>query len=153
MFLGQSAIHLKAKSADFILTTSFQRNPKIWGTYKLNKEKIFIKRGKRKWRRKTKKRTGDIIISKGNLIFVREVRKNGKTKLVVEKFPYNKAKKKFIAKNIDKNTISRLFEKDIKATIPHKDLLEGEIKYKSIECNKKKGSVYCSLKGKLTPLY
>lgn len=148
MFLTSS---IWGNVADFEFKATFQRNPKIWGTYKLEREKIRIKRGKLKWNKRPSKRIGDVIISKGHLVFVRENKEAGETRIVVDKVPYKRSRNEFTAEKFDQEIMVRLFEKDIKASIPHRDLLEGKIDYNKITCTKERGKLNCVLKGVLNP--
>jgi hypothetical protein len=141
--------------ADFELKATFKRNPKIWGTYKLDQEKVVIKRGKRKWRKTPPNRIGDVIISNGNLVFLRETQNNAQTTIVVDKIPYKKIGSNTYSGALNsknhREIVARLFEEDLKDMIPHRDLLEGEIDYQSINCYKKRGRLTCHVKGKLNP--
>lgn len=138
-------------NADFQLKAIFKRNPKIWGTYRLEREEIIIERGELKWRKRPPRRIGDMIISNGHLIIVRENKEEEETKIVVDKLPYLKKKNRFSAKKLNQATMARLFETDIKGIIPHKDLLEGEIHYKDLTCVKKRGQLECNIKADLIP--
>lgn len=142
---------LLANVADFEFKATFKRNPKIWGTYKLEAERIKIKRGKLKWNKTPFKRIGDVIISKGHLVFVRENKEKGETRIVVDKVRYKRDQNKFTSEKFDPEVMARLFENDLKASIPHRDLLEGEIDYDKITCTKEKGKLNCTLRGKLNP--
>lgn len=146
---------LLATPAQFELKATFKRNPKIWGTYKLSDELVTISRGNRKWRKTPPERIGDIVISDGNLVFVRETQTNNQTTIVVDKIPYKKVgSSRFEGKLTQphqKDVLAKLFERDLKQLIPHRDLLEGEINYESVQCNKRRAALVCHLKGKLTP--
>lgn len=142
---------LQANVADFEFKATFKRNPKIWGTYKLEKEQIKIQRGKLSWKKRPDKRIGDIVISNGHLVFVRENKENGETRIIVDKIPYKRDKNTFTAENIDPEIMSRLFENDLKDNIPHRDLLQGNIDYNKIVCTKEKSKLSCTLKGKVSP--
>ena len=141
--------------ADFDLKATFKRNPKIWGTYKLDNENVVIKRGKRKWSKTPPNRIGDVIISKGNLVFLRETQNNDQTTIVVDKIPYKKAGSNTyegaLTSKESREIIAKLFERDLKQLIPHRDLLEGDIDYQSINCYKKRGRLTCHVKGQLNP--
>lgn len=146
---------LLATPAEFELKATFKRNPKIWGTYKLSDETVTISRGKRKWRKSPPERIGDMVISDGNLVFVRETQNNNQTTIVVDKIPYKKVgSSRFEGKLTQarqKEVMARLFERDLKELTPHRDLIEGEINYESVQCTKKTAALVCHLKGKLTP--
>lgn len=140
--------------ANFEVEAVFKRNPKIWGTYKLSSEKITIKRGKKTWRKKPPKRIGDMVISDGNLVFIRENKIQGQTKIVVDKIPYKKEGKKSYLANAEGHSdkLARLYEIDLKESIPHRDLLNGEIDYDKIRCKRqRKGQIICRLSGELNP--
>lgn len=154
LILAAVSGHLAASTANFEVEATFKRNPKIWGTYKLSSEKIIIKRGKKVWRKTPPKRIGDMVISDGNLIFVRENKNEGETQIVVDKIPYKKVGKKgyqALAKgHTDK--LARLYENDLKESIPHRDLIDGQIDYEKIDCKRKrKSQIVCRLSGELNP--
>jgi hypothetical protein len=142
-----------ALNADFALTASYSRNKKIWGTYKLNQEKMSIKRGKKKWFKEPTQRVGDIIISGGHIIFVRETLEEGKTKIVVDKIPYKKVGSyTYINRDpLDHEVMNRLYKPDIRAITPHRDLLDGEIHYDKLECKRNRRNLKCTLNGNLIP--
>ncbi|GEM_PF-2215757 len=142
-----------ATSANFEIKASFKSNPKIWGTYKLEHERVKISRGKKVWRKSPPSRIGDVILSKGHFVFVRENKTNNQTKIVVDKIPYLKrGKKTFNAQVINhQENLSRLFDEDLRNLIPHKDLLGGNILYHSINCKKRRGHLLCTLSGELNP--
>lgn len=154
VMLGISA-SIYAIPADFELKATFKRNPKIWGTYKLANEKVTIKRGKKKWRKTPPNRIGDIIISKGNLVFLRETQNNDQTTIVVDKIPYKKQGDQNyhskLSSTEERQIVAKLFEKDIRELIPHRDLIEGDIDYHSVKCTKSRGQLTCKLKGSLRP--
>jgi len=137
--------------ATFNYQVNFRRNPKIWGTYKLQNEKVKIERGKRSWLKTPPQRVGDIIISGGELIFVRENNNGLSTKIIVDKIPYKKTgknsyKNKFA---MDKEIINRLFAEDLIGLVPHRDLIEGKIEYDSLTCTKSRGNLSCQLEGSI----
>lgn len=142
-----------ATPAQFEVNAIFKRNPKIWGTYKLHSEKVTIKRGKKSWSKRPPKRIGDMVISDGHLIFIRENKTNDQTQIVVDKIPYDRGGKKSFKATGEghEDKLSRLYENDLRDLIPHKDLLKSDISYKDINCRKKKASLVCTLKGDLTP--
>lgn len=140
--------------ANFEVQAVFKRNPKIWGTYKLSSERIIIKRGKRTWKKRPPKRIGDMVISDGNLIFIRENKTDGQTKIVVDKIPYEKVGNKSYHASADGHSdkLARLYEIDLKKSIPHRDLLNGEIDYDKIRCKRqRRGQIVCRLSGALNP--
>jgi len=150
---------LAALDANFTLKAQYSRNKKIWGTYKLKKEKLSIIRGKKKWFKNLSSRVGDIIITNGHIIFIRETKQIGKTKIIVDKIPY-KLGNDGIFLNRDpldndegagKGLMDRLYGSDLKAITPHLDLLKGTIQYKKIKCTKKRGTLECILKGFIHP--
>lgn len=137
--------------ARFNYQANFRRNPKIWGTYKLQNEKVKIERGKRSWLKTPPGRVGDVIISGGELIFVRENNNGQTTKIIVDKVPYKKVgknsyKNKFV---MDKEIINRLFAEDLMGLVPHRDLIEGKIEYDSLICTKNRGNLSCQLEGSI----
>ena len=142
-----------ALNANFSLKAQYSRNKKIWGTYKLNQERLSIKRGKKKWFKKPTSRVGDIIISNGHIVFIRETKELGKTKIVVDKIPYEKkGKYTYINKGpLDKEIMDRLYRPDLKSITPHHDLLEGTIQYNELECNRVKRKITCTLQGDMIP--
>jgi len=143
-----------ATVAEFSLEAKYKRNKKIWGTFKLNQEKLLIKRGKRKWFKTPTQRVGDIIISDGNIIFVRETKEEGKTKIVVDKIPYTKkGKNTYINKEpLDKEVMDRLYRPDLKSITPHLDLLQGQIEYQELKCIRIKKKLDCKLNGIMIPV-
>ena len=69
----------------FELTSVFKKNPKIWGTYKLSHERLSANK------KRLSKEAGlisDLVISNGELIFVRESKEEGLTKILVEKLRF-----------------------------------------------------------------
>lgn len=143
-----------ASNADFSLKAKYKRNKKIWGTYKLSDEKINIKRGKLKWHKNPTDRIGDVIISGGNIIFVRETKVQNQTKVVVDKVPYKKkGKNKFVNKfPLTGDIMNKLYKNDLAAIIPHRDLLDGDIRYDKLTCTKtRRGALTCEIQGELVP--
>jgi len=140
-------------NADFSLKAQYSRNKKIWGTYKLNREKLSIVRGRKKWLKKPTSRVGDIIITNGHITFIRETKKDGKTKIVVDKIPYKlEGKGVFVNKGpLDKEIMDRLYRPDLKSVTPHLDLIQGTIEYKQIKCTKKRGALDCVIEGQILP--
>ncbi len=143
----------QASIAQFSLNAKYIRNKEIWGTYKLDQEKLNITRGKKHWSKKPTSRVGDVIITDGNIVFIRETKEEGQTKIVVDKIPYKKiGKSKFVNKDpLDKEVMDRLYRPDLKAIVPHQDLLDGTIQYNELECIKKKKNLSCALNGQLLP--
>ncbi|MCF8059800.1 MAG: hypothetical protein K9K67_10915 [Bacteriovoracaceae bacterium] len=142
-----------ATNAQFEIKVNFVRNPKIWGTYKLANERVKISRGKSVWKKAPPQRIGDVIISKDNLIFVRENKINNQTKMVVDKIPYTKNGKKTynVLPEEHQDKLSRLFDEDLKKLIPHQDLLNAEIFYQSMNCKKKRAHLMCTFSGEMSP--
>ncbi len=153
--LGLMSVGALATPANFRVEATFKRNPKIWGTYRLDSERVTIKRGKETWRTRPPKRIGDMVISDGHLVFVRENNERGQTKIVVDKIPYAKKGKKVFhsQKDLDhKEQLARLYESDLKKLIPHRDLLEGEVDYKGVRCHRKKyARIVCTIEGLFKP--
>jgi hypothetical protein len=142
-----------ASKAVFDYQATFKRNKSIWGTYKLQKEGMSIKRGKLSWNKFPKGRVGDIILSKGNFILLRETVVDQETKIVVDKIPYKKiGKNTYVNRSpLKKEVLDRLFQSDIQNGVPHKDLRDGKIDYQTIRCKKKRGSLNCAIKGEISP--
>lgn len=152
ILLGQT---IYAVPGHFTITSSYQRNPKIWGTYKLLRENIVISRGKKKWNKRPPERFGDAILEGENIVLIRENKTSEATKVVVDKIPYTKkGKNSYNAESPSLNeegAIERLFKEDLIDSIPHKDLLEGHIEYEEYKCKRNGKSLNCTLKGVLHP--
>ncbi len=147
------SLSVDASKAVFDYRVTYKRNKKIWGTYKMHKEGMSVKRGKLSWKKFPKGRAGDLILSKGNFILLRETIVGDETKIIVDKIPYKKlGKDTYINKSpLEKEVFDRLLEIDIQRGISHRDLKEGEINYQTIRCKKKRGSLKCAIKGDITP--
>ena len=152
IFLSSSGPIL-CSNADFSFKAQYTRNKKIWGTYKLKKEDLRITRGSKKWNKKPTQRVGDVIIKDGNIIFVRETKDEGQTKIVVDKIPYaKKGKYTYVNKEpLDKEVMDRLYRPDLKEVTPHLDLLKGTIQYKQLECTRRKRNLTCKINGEMFP--
>ena len=142
-----------SSNADFSFKAQYTRNKKIWGTYKLKKEDLRITRGRKNWNKKPTQRVGDVIIKDGHIIFVRETKDEGQTKIVVDKIPYaKKGKYTYINKDpLNKEVMDRLYRPDLKEITPHLDLLKGTIHYKQLECTRRKRNLTCKINGEMFP--
>lgn len=142
----------QAEYATFTLLTDFTRNKNIWGTYKIKKELLYIRRGKKTWNIKTKKKGADLIISKGKINLIREsVNEDQYAQIKTHKLAYRKEKKAFINhKNLEQEQWQKLIGQEIDHHIPHLDLKQGHITYDKLDCSKrKKGLLRCQLSGRL----
>ena len=153
LFVSFFASSAFASKATFDYQATYQRNKSIWGTYKLKKEGLSVKRGKLSWKKFPEGRVGDIILSKGNFILLRETVVDSETKIVVDKVPYKKiGKNTYINRSpLNKEVFDRLFQTDIQGGVPHLDLRQGKIEYQTIKCRKKRGSLKCAVKGEINP--
>ncbi len=155
LFLGLLHMQVVAAPADFKVTLDYKSNKKIWGTYSLLNENVLITRGKDKWSKQKKKQLGDLIIKDGHLHFFKASRDNGLTKILIEKVPYKKEKESgkdnYKSNNkLNEKEFETIFAQGINELIPHKDLLDGEVKYSHISCLKKsKGVLRCTITGQL----
>jgi len=154
LFVGLLSLPANASKAVFNYKATFKRNKLIWGTYKMQKERLSLKRGKKSWNNFPEGRIGDIILSKGNFILLRETKVNSKTKIIVDKIPYKKiGKNTYINRSpLKQDVMDRLFNSDIMAGVPHRDLKGGEIDYSGMRCKKTRGALTCALKGEINPI-
>ncbi len=128
----------------FTFTSLFERNPKIWGTYQLRSENLTDFKGKNIT---LPKRVSDLVISDGHLTFVREIKPEDTTKIVVERIPYKKKKKAF--KNRETRLMQERMDRLLTYTLRERLSLSQEerIIYNEVKCLRVKKGIQCRVVG------
>lgn len=149
------------KTFDFIIKSSFKKNKKIWGTYKLFKEKTIITSEVEKLLlQDIVKNSGlsgsSLVFRKGKVVFVEPNFLNGKTKLSVKSFPYVEDENKisiFSSHDAQKNHLLELYNDRLvkifkKAQVLSKKraLIDNKrITFGKIDCLKNGNNIDCEL--------
>lgn len=128
----------------FTFTSVFERNPKIWGTYKLKEERLVDWDGELST---LPIRVSDLVISKGHFTFVREVKPDETTKVIVERIPYKKEKEAF--KNKETRLMQEGLSRLLTTTLKEKLRLDQreDVLFSEIHCHRIKIGIQCQFTG------
>jgi hypothetical protein len=155
--LGLSSAKDRPSVRRLIIKKSFSKNPKIWGTYDQLGEST-LNAGKKKMVLHHPTQTGDLIIKKNSLVFIRPIdnkdNKQAQTNITVKALPYQKVKKntyKVQAQKVDKE-LYEMYHQHIIAY--YEKYFPGEVKilnkenlsFKEMNCIRKKKKMACQLK-------
>ena len=150
----------KLKKIKLEIHTSFKKNKKVWGTYRLSKEQFW---GSEKTEDKLSQITSDqhqfpketLIFKGGHLFFINSIQdEHGKSKLLVKTFPYTYKNKNFTVKFSEKKEcLLELYRIKIKNLLIKYGGLEkklanidpDQIEIESMKCQKSKSGLDCRL--------
>jgi hypothetical protein len=128
------------------INSTFVRNKKVWGTYKLTKE-----RGKLNRKKLNYHQVGDIIIGEKNFHMIRSAKVQGRSKIIVEKFPYKKKGQDTYILQIKRKS-KKLINLYTNALLnaSKRSLKHSKFRFKQLICKRgKRRKIHCTLKAQI----
>ena len=126
-------------SAEITISSTYQRNKKVWGTYKQINEKSNRKKHNAKLFQ-----SGDVILSSKGLVVIKSIESSIDSRVIVANFPYKRLKNRNyqISFHGQEEVLKDLYSESIKQNGYKQEL----VTFKSFHCKTyKNGKLNCDL--------